>query len=122
MFNRLANAGKDFVRSSLRMLPRSLRAIAMPPSTLVLAYHRVFPTSFDPHQICVSPENFRAQLRYLCDSLKVERLSTLTQSLKSGTVPRDAVVITFDDGYRDNLTYAKTILEEFRAPTTMFVI
>jgi peptidoglycan/xylan/chitin deacetylase (PgdA/CDA1 family) len=122
MFEQLANAGKGFARNSLRLLPRSLRSIATPPETLVLAYHRVFAAASDPHGICVSPENFRAQLKYLCENYKVDRLSTLTESLRSGVVPRDSIVITFDDGYLDNLKYAKAILDEFRSPATMFVI
>ena len=42
---------------------------------------------------------------------------TLTRS------PKDSVVaITFDDGYRDNLTVALPLLEKYSLPMTLFVV
>jgi peptidoglycan/xylan/chitin deacetylase (PgdA/CDA1 family) len=37
------------------------------------------------------------------------------------SLPADAVAITFDDGYRNNLTVAAPILKEFGVPATFFV-
>ncbi|MGN6496840.1 MAG: polysaccharide deacetylase family protein [Tsuneonella sp.] len=48
-------------------------------------------------------------------------LDTLADALGSGPAPRFATAITFDDGYRDNLTTAAPILAEFGLPATMFV-
>ena len=43
-------------------------------------------------------------------------------ALEDGSLPRRAVAITFDDGYRDNLTNAAPLLEEAGAPATVFLV
>jgi peptidoglycan/xylan/chitin deacetylase (PgdA/CDA1 family) len=43
--------------------------------------------------------------------------------LRAGHPPsRDTVVLTFDDGLRNNLTYAVPLLARYRAPATFFVV
>jgi peptidoglycan/xylan/chitin deacetylase (PgdA/CDA1 family) len=48
------------------------------------------------------------------------RVVTLDETLASGALAR-GVAITFDDGFRDNLTVALPILEKFGLPITLFV-
>ena len=65
----------------------------------------------------VSPERFERQMRWLSRWRQVVRLE---ETLR---VParRNLVAITFDDGYRDNLTVALPLLEKFQLPMTLFV-
>lgn len=49
---------------------------------------------------------------------------TLTQLLEAyeiGSIPDNAVVVTFDDGYHDFVDYGLPILKELRIPATLFV-
>jgi peptidoglycan/xylan/chitin deacetylase (PgdA/CDA1 family) len=93
--------------------------VTRPP--IILLYHRVSTLDSDPWGICVSPENFAEQLAYLSRHFQVMSLSALVQALESGKLPRAAVVLTFDDGYSDNLYHGRPLLERFDAPATVFV-
>ena len=65
----------------------------------------------------ISPERFERQLHWL--SLR-RRVVPLDETLR--VAPRRRLVaITFDDGYRDNLTIALPLLERFQLPITLFV-
>ena len=64
---------------------------------LILCYHRVAAPASDPYRLCVSPENFRAQLRMLVRRADVVPIDEINRS----SAQRRAVV-TFDDGYADN--------------------
>lgn len=81
-------------------------------------YHRVARVSFDPWELCVSPENFEQQLDVLSKRNKVIPLDELIDQLKKGRIFKNVVSITFDDGYIDNYTVAKPLLENFNLPAT----
>lgn len=91
------------------------------PHGLVLMYHRVAESTTDPWGLCVSPQNFRAQMHVLTELADPVPLESLSASLRSGRAARTPVAVTFDDGYLDNLTNAKPILDEFKVPATVFV-
>jgi peptidoglycan/xylan/chitin deacetylase (PgdA/CDA1 family) len=87
----------------------------------VLMYHRVRETDVDPWRTCVSPSRFHEQVAYLSRRYTVMSLASLADALAHGNLPRRALVLTFDDGYTDNLHTAKPILEQLGAPATFFV-
>jgi peptidoglycan/xylan/chitin deacetylase (PgdA/CDA1 family) len=93
-------------------------AVAPPP--LILMYHRVAEPTLDPWQLCVSPDHFAAQMQALRRQRRPVALAELTHELAQGRCPRGAVVVTFDDGYADNLSAALPVLEAFEVPATVF--
>lgn len=86
------------------------------PPVVVLLYHRVAKLHRDPEMLAVTPENFRAQLRYLKNNFPVVRFEE-----DWAKVSKPAVAITFDDGYADNALAALPILEEVGLPATFFI-
>lgn len=83
---------------------------------LTLYYHRVNSLELDYNLLCVSPIKFRQQMLYLKHNYQIVRFEEDWSMLDS-----DAVAITFDDGYLDNLEYALPVLEELEVPATVFI-
>jgi len=84
----------------------------------VLVYHSISsPAEPLPGDIDISAQRFEQQLRWLDRWRRVVRLSeTLT-----ARQDEHLTAITFDDGFRDNLTVALPLLEKFQLPITLFV-
>lgn len=89
---------------------------------LILMYHRVADYVSDPWALCVSPRNFEDQLSVLRRIAPPMSLTRLIADLRGGKVPRRSVVITFDDGYADNLHIASPLLQKYDAPATIFLV
>jgi peptidoglycan/xylan/chitin deacetylase (PgdA/CDA1 family) len=88
---------------------------------VILMYHRIGTPDVDPWGLSVSPERFAEQVQALRTRRTVLSMDALVHRLQSGDLPRDAVAITFDDGYVDNLHQAKPILEIAGVPATVFI-
>jgi len=88
---------------------------------LILMYHRVSAAQSDPWSLCVSVPRFAEQLAILQKQARLLRLQQLTKVLQEGTTPSRSVVVTFDDGYADNLHNAKPLLEQYEIPATVFI-
>lgn len=88
----------------------------------ILIYHRVSPRrdswSLEP----LSPQSFERQMRYFSQNYEILPLDRLVEHIKQGEpLPEKAVVITFDDGYKDNYRYAYPILKKYHVPATIFL-
>lgn len=85
----------------------------------ILMYHRF---SNQPSAGKVSRDRFREQVAYIRRFYQPMTLSQLVQCVfESGDVPKNAIVITVDDGYRDFYDVAWPVLKEFDVPATLFV-
>jgi peptidoglycan/xylan/chitin deacetylase (PgdA/CDA1 family) len=102
---------------------RAARAVAkvFEPRAIVLLYHRVNEVSSDPQLLCVSRKHFDEHLQVLHDFTRPGLLRMLQGTLEHTFVKYPAVILTFDDGYADNLHYAKPLLERHDMPATVFV-
>jgi len=88
---------------------------------LILMYHSIAEIEHDPFQLAVTPEHFTDHMAVLKERFHPMSLSQLVKALANDSVPDRAVAITFDDGYANNYTLAKPILEQFCIPATVFV-
>jgi peptidoglycan/xylan/chitin deacetylase (PgdA/CDA1 family) len=89
---------------------------------VVLLYHRITSLSSDPQLLSVTPQHFSEHLEVLRQDYTLLSLDDLLDCMASNQWPKRGVVITFDDGYADNLFEAKPLLVEFDIPATVFVV
>jgi len=90
------------------------------PAFPILVYHRVNDEG-DPFFPALPTEIFEQEMAYVARSYRVLTVEELVDRARRGTVPRNALAITFDDGYRDNLTHAAPILARHGLPATIFL-
>jgi len=89
----------------------------------VIYYHGVDP-AYPGNQLYVSPAQLKEQLQLIKDlgytSLTMSEVNDYIKNNKA--IPEKSILITFDDGYTDNYTYAFPILKELDMKATIFVI
>jgi peptidoglycan/xylan/chitin deacetylase (PgdA/CDA1 family) len=84
-------------------------------------YHGVCDAPSDalgPWKYTVSPSDFEEQIERLSDRYTVVSLNEAMDEVDGS---EDLAVVTFDDGYRNNLTNAVPILERYGVPATVYV-
>ncbi len=101
-----------------------LRVLFPNRKVAILRYHAVV----DPQDnfyanpnICLSVRDFERHVRYFARRYRVISLDEVIDALRNGkTLPRNAVVFTFDDGYADNF-HAAEILKRYNASGTFYL-
>lgn len=93
------------------------------PRAAVLIYHHFENTKKYPWCLSsITVEEFEYQIHYLSQRYEFISLERLIQFIRSKeTLSQRSVVITFDDGYKDNHTYAYPILKRYNVPATIFL-
>ena len=88
----------------------------------ILVFHRIAPESENWFSAPLSPQKFEKQILYFKNNYEVLPLEVLVENIKSGRPLRGkAVVITMDDGNKDNYRYAYPILKKHNLPATVFI-
>jgi peptidoglycan/xylan/chitin deacetylase (PgdA/CDA1 family) len=90
----------------------------------ILMYHSVRPFVALENRLVVSVNTFERQMNFLkkhnYNVLSLEDAAALIKDRKK--LPPKSIVLTFDDGYKDNYTYAFPILEKYNFAATIFLI
>jgi peptidoglycan/xylan/chitin deacetylase (PgdA/CDA1 family) len=86
----------------------------------ILTYHRVNDDG-DPFFPSVPTGVFERRMAYIARNFPVLAVEELVARIRLGGLPKNALAITFDDGYRDNLTHAAPILARYGLPATIFL-
>ena len=106
--------GSGLTRISRRFGDRS--------GTFILYGHRVNDDD-EGYMQGLAPAWLDQQLSYLTGHYEVISLRTLVDCLRrKSPVPERSVVLTFDDGFRDNYTNAFPLLQKHRVPATIFAV
>ena len=92
----------------------------------VLTYHRVAESNETPHLnpglISATPAMFAAQMDILARDYQVVSMENVLDAVENGAgLPDRAVLVTFDDAYRDFADHAWPILKKLNLPVTVFV-
>ncbi len=92
----------------------------------ILAYHGICPDDTPREHwlpvYFVTKSNFEEQIRYIAQNFEPITLKQAVHYLKDtqGSLSKK-VVITFDDGYANNLHLAIPILEKYQVPVTIYI-
>lgn len=90
---------------------------------LVLCWHNVRPTWAFPFAPDAGIAGLERQLRLLRRVANPVDLHEALERLSRGErLPRRAVAVTFDDGYKDNADAAMPLMERMGVPATFFVV
>lgn len=116
---------KDVLRRFSSRVTQSLQKIRFDISAdttvLIAMYHGICEYQSDrigPWKYAVSPSEFEDQIRYLSKNYEITTPDGLLDEHDHG---KSLAVITFDDGYKNNLTNAVPVLEEYEVPATIYI-
>ncbi len=109
----------------LSRLPGLIRRLSASRG-VIFTLHRVLPeppAAFSPNSILQVRPDF---LDYVLERVRALGLDIVTldeaiERLASPRAGRRFIVLTFDDGYRDNLVHALPVLQRHKAPFTLYV-
>ena len=108
---------KKIVFKSLYQLGKMIPSTGIP----VLLYHSVVDKPNWPGAI--SKKNFEQQISWLAQNYTCVTLADVLQWTQfKVSLPSNSVALSFDDGYRDNLTMVAPILKKHKITATLFTV
>lgn len=80
------------------------------------------PREWGPWQYSLTPAQFEQQIAWLSENMSVVPIERVVAYLcGETTIPENAVVLSFDDGYEDFISNALPILRTYEVPSTLYV-
>ncbi|MBW4933399.1 polysaccharide deacetylase family protein [Marinobacter sp. F4206] len=103
--------------------------LASQPTLLILTYHRILPNhhpdrQFEQPGMVTAPETLQRHIQLMksLGAVPIHLDDWLSRRQRNEALPKLAVALTFDDGWRDNFQYAYPILETENVPATVFLV
>ncbi len=91
----------------------------------ILLYHGVAPARetgiYNYRGKFIDPLVFARQMEYLRRKYTILPLEEAISRMEDGTLPPYTLVMTFDDGYQNNYTYAFPVLRAHSVPATVYI-
>jgi peptidoglycan/xylan/chitin deacetylase (PgdA/CDA1 family) len=98
--------------------------VAHPQPVPILVYHRILRRGHGPRLVTMSSATFEGQLAYLSahgyEAVTLRRVYDAWTG--AGKLPPRAVVITFDDGYADQVRVAAPLLRRYHWPAELDLV
>lgn len=86
---------------------------------IVIFYHHIITDR--PHHLGTPTSTFDRHVDFLQKFYRVTSLDRAMEMLQSGQVNEPTIVLTFDDGYRDNAVNLRAVREQYGIPVFLFV-
>ncbi len=92
----------------------------------ILCYHRVMDIDyrhfeFDDEVVDAAVADFDRQMRFVARHFNVIGFKELEEYKRRGIFPKNSLIVTFDDGYKDFYTNAYPVLKRYKMPATIFL-
>jgi peptidoglycan/xylan/chitin deacetylase (PgdA/CDA1 family) len=128
-FKKVKRRAIQFIASALDSIGfnKALEVIFKKKEALtILAYHGVHdpmlhPSFHEKELISAYSHEFARQLDYIKNHFTVISFAQLKEKLDAGSLSENSLIITFDDGFRDNYNIAFPLLKERNLPATIFL-
>lgn len=120
--------GEETAETKPSPLPTPVGVYSWTLKVPILMYHYIStpPVDADKYRadLSIAPDAFREQMAYLADNgfETVDLYDLSLAIIDKRSLPEKPVIITLDDGYRDNFENAFPILQEFGLSATFFII
>lgn len=115
-----------FIKKIFRKIRNLAGLYDSPDGVVILMYHRINDV-LPAHNLVTRTKIFQEQMRFLhrhpkgCRVISLKDFENRRPGIFAQDAPRTKVIITFDDGYRDNYLNAFPVLKKFGFPATIFL-
>lgn len=126
--NHIVGVGADTITTAVANSPEAETQLGQTQiSAAVLMYHHVGPVPNGADEIrkglTVSQEEFETHLKFFKEhGYTVISWKKFDELKEKRAVPKKLIILTFDDGYDDNYTYAADLMKKYNATGTFFII
>lgn len=102
----------------LTSVVKGLFGLSKRKAVRILMYHQILPKNLDPkNDLIVTTENLEEQFIYIKNNFTTLFFKDLHK--ESNTLNK--IILTFDDGYYNNLEYLIPLLEKYQLKATIFI-